>query len=236
MSPSTRTTRPKRRRQVARQLVTLAAVIVGGIAMYGSAAALYEIGIEDQLAAPWTLPFCLDALALVCTSAGVFAGQRNFWVRWGPRLGYAASAALQVTSAYSIGQRAPATHIAALAAACILSEVVLSMWAPADVGAGGTAVPAPRGEETGTSAPSAPKPASPAEQPAPERRPALAVVGRKSEDEIVAEVDAWLIGQERSPSKESVKAAGVALDLPCRSNSSALPILRLVKERRALAS
>lgn len=115
---------------IPKALVTTAALGVAGVAMYGSAAALYKIALADDIAAPWTLPFCLDALAIVCTAAGVFAGQTNQWVRWGPRLGYGASAAFQLTDALTLGQRAPFSHMAALGAALLLSEVVFKMWAP----------------------------------------------------------------------------------------------------------
>lgn len=69
-----------------------------------------------------------------------------------------------------------------------------------------------------------------------EQRPALAVVGRKTNDQIAAEVDAWLTGQGRSPSKTSVQAAGRALGLPCRGSKPALEIADLVRARRARAS
>lgn len=123
--------RKDRNTQAPKAFVTVAALGVAGVGMYGSGATLYRIGTEDQVAAPWTLPFCLDALAIICTAAAVFAAQNNLWVRWGSRLGYLASAILQGHHAWQYGPRAVFTHTAALGAALLLSEVVFKMWAPA---------------------------------------------------------------------------------------------------------
>lgn len=86
---------------------------------------------------------------------------------------------------------------------------------------------------------SAPKPPPPAAASTaePEQRLALAVVGRKkTPEQIAAEVDGWLAERSMDATKDNVKAAGAALNLPCRGNDTSLPILRLVKARRARAS
>lgn len=83
-------------------------------------------------------------------------------------------------------------------------------------------------------APPPPLPSAPKRSEAIEAasRPALAVVP-PTEDEMAEQVDAWLAEHGRRPSKDSVKAAGAALMLPCRGNDTAVLIARLVRERRA---
>lgn len=97
--------------------------------------------------------------------------------------------------------------------------------------------PASSAPETARSALPAPPHAAP---PGPDAYPALAVVGGRrtdvDEDQLVAEVDAWLAGQDRPPSKASVKDAGAALGLPCRGNERALAVAAAVRDRRAKAS
>jgi hypothetical protein len=114
----------------ARYLVTGLAVAMTGVAMHGSAASLHEIAVEDHLAAAWTMPFCLDLLAITTTMAAVLTGQRGILVRVGPPVAYAVSLALQVSAAWSYGPRAWAVHAIPLAAAGYLSEVLLRIWAP----------------------------------------------------------------------------------------------------------
>jgi hypothetical protein len=116
----------------ARYLVTAMAAAVAGVAMFGSAASLHEIAVADHLAAAWTMPFCLDLLAITTTTAAVLAGQRGVLVHIGPPIAYLTSLGLQVSAAWAYGPRAWAVHTIPLVAAAYLSEVLLRMWAPAE--------------------------------------------------------------------------------------------------------
>ena len=76
-------------------------------------------------------------------------------------------------------------------------------------------------------------------EPAVEVKPVLHAVPEPrdlTDDQIAELVDEWLADAKRNPSKESVKAAGEALNLPCRGNQRALDVARLIRERRARAS
>jgi hypothetical protein len=116
----------------ARFLVTAMAAAVAGVAMYGSAASLHEIAVDEHLAAAWTMPFCLDLLAITTTMAAVLASQRGALVHIGPPIAYLTSLGLQVSAAWAYGPRAWAVHAIPLVAAAYLSEILIRIWAPAE--------------------------------------------------------------------------------------------------------
>jgi hypothetical protein len=110
-----------------------ASVILGAPsagAIWGSAAGLVAIGVEDKVAAPGTLPFCLDVLALgVVVVAMLFPAVAGRW-SWKatPWLCYLFSGVLQVWEAWDLGPRAWGTHAAGLVAAAVGSHFILNLW------------------------------------------------------------------------------------------------------------
>lgn len=157
-----------------------------GAAIWGSATALTAIAREDQVAAPWTLPFCLDVLALGMVVVAVLVPGRGFLRRATPWACYLFSAALQVWEAWDLGPRAWGTHAAALVAAAIGSHVILDLWAaPAEPAP--TPAPAPVVEEPGPSKPARPK-APVAKRPAPAKKATAPARSAKTTDEDLAAV------------------------------------------------
>lgn len=110
-----------------------ASVILGAPsagAIWGSATGLEAIAREDHVASPWTLPFCLDVLALgVVIVAMLFptVAGRLTW-KAAPIACYAASLALQVADAWYLGPRAWGTHALGLVAAAAGSHFILNLW------------------------------------------------------------------------------------------------------------
>jgi hypothetical protein len=115
------------------RLIT-ASVILGlpsAVAIWGSAAGLTAIATDDNVAAPWTLPFCLDVLALGVVIVAMLFPHVAHRVTWKatPWLCYFGSGILQVSAAFPLGPRAWATHAAALVAAAVGSHFILHLWA-----------------------------------------------------------------------------------------------------------
>lgn len=112
----------------------IAATIVLGapaaVAIWGSATALTAIAAEDRVTSPWTLPFCLDVLALGMVVVALLVPGRSFLRRATPWACYGFSAGLQVWEAWELSYRAWGTHAAGLVAAAIGSHVILDLWAP----------------------------------------------------------------------------------------------------------
>jgi hypothetical protein len=102
-------------------------------AIWGSATALTAIAAEDRVTSPWTLPFCLDVLALGMVVVALLVPGRSFIRRATPWACYGFSAALQVHDAWDQGYRAWGTHAAGLIAAAVGSHVILDLWAPEPV-------------------------------------------------------------------------------------------------------
>jgi hypothetical protein len=102
-------------------------------AIYGSATSLTAIATEDRVTSPWTLPFCLDVLALGVVVTSIMIPSSHWLRRVTPWLCYAGSAALQVSGAWLLGPRAWGTHAAGLAAAAIGSHLILDLWRPVEV-------------------------------------------------------------------------------------------------------
>ncbi len=213
-------------------LVTSGTVAV--MALAGSSVSLYRIGCDAVMALPLALPVALDLPAVVAATA--IHARRRDWLAWLTLVAATTvSTVLQVIDAWDHGGMARVAHGAPPVAALLCFELAMRALRP--TGAPATrrrpASSTPETVGAGRDTLPAPPPATPS---TPEPRPALAVVGRKSEDEIVAEVDAWLAGQDRAPSKASVKDAGAALGLPCRGNDRALAVAAAVRDRRMKAS
>jgi hypothetical protein len=217
------------------KLALVSAAVVATLAMVGSSVSLYVIACTTQMALPLALPASLDLPAVVAATA-VHARRRDL-LGWFTLIGATvASTGVQMHAAAHLGRTAMAVHGAPPIAALLCFELAMRALRPASVKA--RTKPATKASETVRSHPeTSPAPALPApplevEEPAVEW-PALAVV--LGDDEIAERVDEWLAQQDppRSPSKASVRAAGAALNLPCRGNDRAIAIAALVRTRRS---
>lgn len=120
-------TMPSLRRLVAASIVL---GLPSGAAIWGSATGLEAIAAEDLVASPWTLPFCLDVLALGVVIVAMMFPTHAGRLSWKatPWLCYLGSGVLQVAEAWDKGVRAWGTHAAGLVAAAVGSHFILDLW------------------------------------------------------------------------------------------------------------
>jgi hypothetical protein len=128
VTPSHRPTPPPTLTRLVAASLILGLPMIGAI--WGSAAGLVAIAAEDNVAAPLTLPFCLDVLALgVVAVAMMFPAVAGRWTwKLTPWLCYLFSGWLQVAEAWDLGPRAWGTHAAGLVAAAVGSHFILNLW------------------------------------------------------------------------------------------------------------